>query len=688
MTGWSARRAPDRRTHDRRPVLRAGELGDLTGAAAVDAAPDGLAPRRDSAPPIRACGCCRSTGTTVWMSWEDVALVIMGPRSNKTSALAVPTVLAAPGLAVATSNKADLWALTAGMRSNAGRCGRSTRSASPTPADLVVGSRCAASPTPTRRTGRSRRPAGRALRRPPSAARDATRSSTPPANKSSPPPCSPPRSSGGTLRDVVEWLQPGRRDAIAALDTAGADTEAADLEATLSGADVTTKGIFQTARTATKALTSRAAPALDHPARHLARPTRAQRPAELDLWTSSPPHGDGRATLHLLSKEGAGTAAPVVTALVDRLLEIAELLAQARGGRLDPPVVAVLDEAANICPIRALPQLYSHYGSRGIQVLTMLQSYQQGVGVWGDQGMHALWSAATVKLVGAGVDDHAFLQRLSGLIGDHDVERVSTSVDRTRASRQYPTPANPSWPPPTCARCPATGPCCSPPDAAPGSATCTPGTANATPPTSPPTPTPRWPSSAPPPPPPSAPTTPSTDPRSPSHDQRPNDTARPACSPICAPASRPSRPGEPTSPTCSTNSSTAAPTADATEISATTTDDDEIDLDGLIEWVHATVTAIIARPLRGELTWCPLWWEHPEAVFRLEALRRAWTELAPEPGAAMSIWIRDHLDPCLRELLQPRGPFADCATGGRLRGPHSHSPLPTLREVMTGQRAT
>ena len=150
--------------------------------------------------------------------------------------------------------------------------------------------------------------------------------------------------------------------------------------------------------------------------------------------------------MHLLSKEGAGTAAPVVTALVDRILEIAELLAQARGGRLEPPVVAVLDEAANICPIRALPQLYSHYGSRGIQVLTLLQSYQQGVGVWGEQGMQALWSAATIKLVGAGVDDHTFLQRLSGLIGDHYVERISISVDRARSSRQYAQAREPVMP--------------------------------------------------------------------------------------------------------------------------------------------------------------------------------------------------------------------------------------------------
>lgn len=99
----------------------------------------------------------------------------------------------------------------------------------------------------------------------------------------------------------------------------------------------------------------------------------------------------------------------------------------------------------------------------------------------------------------------------------------------------------------------------------------------------------------------------------------------------------------------------------------------------LIEWVHDTVAAITARPLRGEFAWCPLWWEHPEAVFRFEALHGAWTELAPEPGAALSIWIRDHLDPCLQVLLSPNGPFADCAHTERHRNsPHPHRPLPTL----------
>ncbi|SDG76752.1 DUF4913 domain-containing protein [Pseudonocardia oroxyli] len=98
----------------------------------------------------------------------------------------------------------------------------------------------------------------------------------------------------------------------------------------------------------------------------------------------------------------------------------------------------------------------------------------------------------------------------------------------------------------------------------------------------------------------------------------------------------------------------------------------------LVRWVHRHVTAIIARPLRGQLYWCPLWWEHPEAVFRLEALRRAWQDHVALPGASMSIWIRDHLDPCLRVLLAADGPFVDCAHDARTEARGTHLPLPPL----------
>jgi type IV secretory pathway TraG/TraD family ATPase VirD4 len=105
-----------------------------------------------------------------------------------------------------------------------------------------------------------------------------------------------------------------------------------------------------------------------------------------------------------------------------------------RGGRLDPPMLCVLDEAANICKISDLPQLYSHFGSRGILPITILQSYPQGARVWGEQGMAALWSAATIKVIGAGIDDAKLAEDLSRLVGEHDVPVGSRTRDGSGTS--------------------------------------------------------------------------------------------------------------------------------------------------------------------------------------------------------------------------------------------------------------
>lgn len=72
-------------------------------------------------------------------------------------------------------------------------------------------------------------------------------------------------------------------------------------------------------------------------------------------------------TLYSLSLEGQATAGPLVTALTAVITEAAEDYAKTqRGGRMATPLLGVLDEAANVCRWRNLPDLYSHYGSRGI----------------------------------------------------------------------------------------------------------------------------------------------------------------------------------------------------------------------------------------------------------------------------------------------------------------------------------
>ncbi|MGW1642513.1 DUF4913 domain-containing protein [Streptomyces lavendulae] len=92
--------------------------------------------------------------------------------------------------------------------------------------------------------------------------------------------------------------------------------------------------------------------------------------------------------------------------------------------------------------------------------------------------------------------------------------------------------------------------------------------------------------------------------------------------------------------------------------------DDE--LRALIEWVEGVlVPGYLAEP-SAEARWCHLWFEHPVAVARLHALWLAWQELTDPTTCGYtgpSVWHRDHLDPCLRELRPSTGPFAGCTKG-------------------------
>lgn len=69
--------------------------------------------------------------------------------------------------------------------------------------------------------------------------------------------------------------------------------------------------------------------------------------------------------------------------------------------------------------------------------------------------------------------------------------------------------------------------------------------------------------------------------------------------------------------------------------------------------------------------WCPQWWQHPEALARLEAIWRSYEALRHEPGTGMSVWFLVHVDPHMAQLLLPHGPFRGCHAK---RG-HSTSPL-------------
>ncbi|MGM9386570.1 type IV secretory system conjugative DNA transfer family protein [Streptomyces antibioticus] len=359
-------------------------------------------------------------GPELRSSYEDVELDLMAPRSGKSTGIAVPRVLRAQGAVLLTSNKSDVYTVTRGEREKAGTVWTfDPQGIAHTPRAMwwdLLGE--------CHTIEGARRMAGHfvASVNDDSAKKDfwiaaaqntltalflaAARGRAP-------------------LTELLGWLaDPADRTPVDLLRDVGLLAMAEQLQGTVRGAVETRDGIFETARQTVSCLLDPEVLAwvVPDPDRPEFRPDR---------------HVLGHDTLYLLSKDGGGSAAGVIAGLADATMRAGVVAAESMGGRLDPPLTAVLDEAANVCRISDLPDLYSHFGSRGINVVTLLQSYRQGARVWGEVGMDALWSAATVKLLGSGLDDADFVQKISTLVGQHDVRTPSITRSKDGTSRSY-----------------------------------------------------------------------------------------------------------------------------------------------------------------------------------------------------------------------------------------------------------
>ncbi|MFJ7192165.1 type IV secretory system conjugative DNA transfer family protein [Streptomyces bacillaris] len=355
----------------------------------------------------------------VRMGFEDVAVAIMAPRSGKTTSLAIPSILAAPGPVLLTSNKAagDAYTACLDARAAVGRVW------SMDPQQIAHAERTMWwNPLADAKTlDGAGRLAGHFLAASVDASQQGDFWSKAGSNILSQLLLAAALDER-PITDIMQWLAfPADRTPLDILRDHGFAAVAAQLKGTVEGPPETRDGIYETARQYASALLNSEIAAWVTPQKDVPefRPT--------DFVTSTD-------TLFLLSKDGGGGASALIAACADSVMRAATAQAERAGGRLDPPMLAILDEAANVCKISDLPDLYSHLGSRGIIPITILQSYRQGQKVWGDAGMDAMWSAATVKVIGSGIDDPDFADKLSRMIGDHDVETTSTSVSESGKS--------------------------------------------------------------------------------------------------------------------------------------------------------------------------------------------------------------------------------------------------------------
>jgi type IV secretion system protein VirD4 len=129
-------------------------------------------------------------------------------------------------------------------------------------------------------------------------------------------------------------------------------------------------------------------------------------------------------TLHLIGHEQHGTISPLIGAFVAELAHAARALAGHQpGGRLDPPLTMLLDEAAIVIPV-PLHQWTADMGGSGINIHISVQSLAQTRARWGEDNADALLANVACFVVFGGSAIHDDLAKISALTGNHRMKVV------------------------------------------------------------------------------------------------------------------------------------------------------------------------------------------------------------------------------------------------------------------------
>lgn len=371
------------------------------------------------------------------MPWEWVCVAIAGARMGKSQALAIPAACYAPGALIATSNKKDIYTHTLYPRKRTGRVWlfdlqgvtsgnkgerasfwfNPLRQVADLPSAKVVGDYFVSAATDE---------GARVDAYFDGNARDLFGSYILAATLA-----------GGDMRHVVEWLTNTQSQIpTAVLEQLGYP----DLAATMRGKQqVNAKqrdGFYDMARRFLAPLdeprfaeavlpNTRIKIGLDSAGGVMTSPGRQVH--ELPEFDAAQ-FVRSTDTVYAMSLEGPGSASALTMALIGSILDCAQDYGAGRpSGRIPIPLVAVLDEAANICRLQQLPDWYSHFGSRGIIPITILQSPSQGKAVWGETRFGAMLDACNLLWYGGNVSDEGFINSLSNAIGDHHVLTESRS---------------------------------------------------------------------------------------------------------------------------------------------------------------------------------------------------------------------------------------------------------------------
>jgi type IV secretion system protein VirD4 len=354
------------------------------------------------------------TGVRLWGTIEDSYLVIAPPRTGKTVRVVIPTVMDHHGPAVVTSTRREAVDATLTARLHQGPvwvfdADLASRTA------LPAGARPARwSPVSGARDPQAAMMRARSLARAAGAGVGVTNGEFWATHAQTVMQCylHAAALAERSIGDVRRWaFEPDNREAVTILRTSPtAPAWAGELGALARVADRQRDGVWGVAQQSLAAL---------------AEPRLLERcnPAPGEGFDPDELLGAG-GTLYVVGRtETQDVVAPLVAALVEAVVEADRRCASEQpGGRLAPPLLVALDEAANIAPLPGLPTLVADGGGSGITTVVVLQSRAQAREKWGENAADAIVAACTHRLILGGGGELRELEDLARLVGERDEE--------------------------------------------------------------------------------------------------------------------------------------------------------------------------------------------------------------------------------------------------------------------------
>jgi type IV secretion system protein VirD4 len=353
-------------------------------------------------------------GTSLVAAEARQSVIVLGPtQSMKTSGFAIPSILEWQGPVIATSVKTDLIQATIQHRATQGRTwiydpteSTALETSSWTPltlcADWRGAQRVAAWLASAANHGGSGLEQGEFWYTS--------------AAKLLAPLLYAAATSGATVSDVVRWVNTQEeREVTAALKAAGTPEALVAGQASWRREPRQKSSVYTTAETILIAYED---------------PAVARSAIGCD-FTSGDLFDGGNHTLYVAApSHEQKRLRPLFQTLLESVINRAYELSSRRGDALDPPLLIVLDEAANIAPLPELDTLASTASAHGIQLVSIFHDLSQIVDRYGER-------AATVvnnhrgKIILSGVSDTQTLEYVSRLLGDEEVIQAAVTRGAT-----------------------------------------------------------------------------------------------------------------------------------------------------------------------------------------------------------------------------------------------------------------